>query len=298
MAVVGLAVALPAEGRPLQILLLGESLTAPEDGGSGYRIDLWRQLIDEGVRFDFVGTRHDRPEHGWWPRYERQPFDPDHQGQAGWRVDHINNGQEGDGDGLENWLDTYTPDVAVVMLGRIDVLQGHETDWTQRELKRAIETLRVDNERVAVLLVSSPALNESERGGMARLDEILMQLAEREHTIRSPVYYVDVFRRFEAERAVDAATGLPNDTGWQLIAKRISSAILLLDDRHLYPARRTSVQTWGAVVVVPTGAALVFFLLARSQVRREKEASFGLTRSEPAGAVSPPRGQRATRIHP
>ena len=285
-----------AGARPLQVMLLGETLTSPENGGSGFRLELWRQLIDAGLRFDFVGTRHDRPEHGWFPRYRGQVFDPDHEGHSGWRVDHINDGREGaEGEGtLEGWLDIYTPDVAVVMLGRVDALQGHEPEWTRRELKRVIEALRIDNDRMAILLVTPPVLGEGSRA-LSALAEVQAELVQRENTVRSPLRLVDGQRGFRGPQLVDAEAGLPTRQGWQELADRVAVSLLQLDDAHLRPRRRTSIQTWGAVVVVPMGAALVFYILARSQMRREKEAGYLVTSAETLPAQGP-RGRRAVKL--
>ena len=287
-----------AWARPLQVMLLGETLTSPEDGGSGFRLELWRQLIDAELRFDFVGTRHDRPEHGWFPRYRNQVFDPDHEGHTGWRVDHINDGRESaEGEGsLEDWLDRYTPDVAVVMLGRVDAVQGHEPQWTQRELKRLIETLRIDNERMAILLVTPPALEADHQRAVAALAEIYSELVQRENTVRSPLRLVDLHRGFKGEELIDPATAMPTRQGWHEMADRIAVSIMQLDDAHLRPRRRTSIQTWGAVAVVPLGASLVFYLLARSQIRREKESGYLVTAADASPAAHGPRGRRATRV--
>ena len=45
-----------------------------------YRYELWKDLIDGGWEFDYIGTE---TETGSYPNYEGLAFDPDHQGHGG-----------------------------------------------------------------------------------------------------------------------------------------------------------------------------------------------------------------------
>ena len=292
-----------AEARPLQVMLLGDELTALRDGGWGFREALWRRLLTAGLDVDFVGTQHDnRPPEGWWPQVDGTPFDPDHEGHAGWRIDHVLNGYD-DQPGLEDWLDSYTPDVAVVLLGRQDALQGHLDEWSQREMREVIELLRKDNDRVAIVIASPPPADPESDEALRSLAETYRELAIRENTVQSPVRFVDLYHSFEPHeiRLDQEDNYVPTDAGYAIIAERLASALALLDEAHLTPTRKTSAQVWGSVVVVPAGAAVIFFLLARSQLRREREASHGLT-SPPASAKMPlqrfTHRTRASRVSP
>lgn len=277
----------PASAKPLQIVLLGDSITASEPGRRSYRYYLWRRLVDEKLEFDFVGTQHlndDGP--GYWPRYKNLRFDPDHEGHAKWRIDHVVNGKDDGRGNLASWLDSYTPDVAVVMLGTHDALQAKETEWSQREMRRVIEALRVDNDRVAILLVTPPPAKHENAAYLDKLAAMYADLAESETTVNSPVRLVDLHGNFDPDRHLAYDGTQPNDAGEREIATQVASALLLLDDSHLDPVRRTAAQAWGSVLVVPLGAALGFFLLARSQLKRERAASTYhlLSRGGQAGA--------------
>jgi hypothetical protein len=292
---------LPAavQAKPLQIMILGEDHTAPPEGGSGFRLELWRQLVEADLRFDFVGTRVDRPVFGWWPTFRGRTFDPDHEGHAGWRIDHITQGRDDEpeaGD-LEGWLDTYTPDIAIVLLGKNDVLQGHETEWSARHMRRLIELLRRDNERIAILLASPPPIRPEPAGRLAALAQEFEAIAERQTTQQSPIRYVDVYHSFDDHSLLGDDGRRLTLAGHRLVASRLASALFLLDEAHLAPTRRTSAQLWGAVLVIPAGAAVVFYLLARSQLRREKEARHDLTHTTNTYPTSPTAAPaKATRI--
>jgi len=51
-----------------------------------YRYALWKDLIDGGWNFDFIGTE---TETGSYPDYEGISFDPDHQGKMSWTSEQI-----------------------------------------------------------------------------------------------------------------------------------------------------------------------------------------------------------------
>ena len=51
-----------------------------------YRYELWKDLIDGGWEFDYIGTE---TETGSYPNYEGLSFDPDHQGKMSWTSEEI-----------------------------------------------------------------------------------------------------------------------------------------------------------------------------------------------------------------
>ncbi|MEO0514026.1 MAG: GDSL-type esterase/lipase family protein [Planctomycetota bacterium] len=276
LAVCSLLPTLGAEAKPLQIMLLGDAITASEEGRRSYRYYLWRRLVDEEIEFDFIGTQHlNHGGKGYWPHYRSLVFDRDHEAHPEWRIDHIINGKEGEPERgrLETWLDGYTPDIAVVMLGTHDVLQGKETEWAEREMRRVIELLRADNDQIAILIVVPPPVQQENAQLIEPLAEAYAKIADRENTVNSPIRLVDLTRMFEPDRHLAYDGVQPNDAGERLIAAQVAASLLLLDEAHLDPVRRTSVQAWGSVLVVPLGAALGFFMLARSQLRRERAAA-------------------------
>lgn len=290
-----------AEAKPLQIMLLGDAITASEEGRRSYRYYLWRRLVDEELEFDFVGTQHlNHGGKGFWPRHKGLEFDRDHQAHRGWRIDHILNGKDGEKDkgNLARWLDSYTPDVAVVMLGTHDVLQAKQTEWAEREMRRVIKSLRTDNDRIAILLVVPPPMKHENAGFLQPLGQAYTGIAERETTVNSPIRLVDLPRVFDVELHLSHDGVQPNNAGEDLIASQVASSLLLLDEAHLDPVRRTSVQAWGSVLVVPMGAALGFFWLARSQLRRERDAATYNLTTRGGGSTAPaaPLSGRANRV--
>ncbi|MEO0768551.1 MAG: hypothetical protein AAFY72_03825, partial [Cyanobacteria bacterium J06649_4] len=98
---------------PLKIVALGDSITDALEGYNSYRRDLWNALTQAGYNVDFVGTRNTARGNTPFPD---STFDPDHEGRSGWRIDEVVNGRGGN-NSLTNWLNSYTPDIALVHLG-------------------------------------------------------------------------------------------------------------------------------------------------------------------------------------
>lgn len=270
--VASMAFACSASAKPLQVLLLGDSITDGDAEMPAYRLNLWQRLVERGLDIDLVGSQTDS---GMPPgtdlTFEGKTFDQDHEGHAGWRIDHVIHGNQ-DGEGkLTDWLQGYTPDIAVVMLGTNDALQRQPGAWAEREMRRVIETLRRDNDQMAILLCTPPPSTRENNEYLAETVEAYEKLAVSLNTRQSPIVLVDTVRGFDMEQGL-----LPDGihlTPWgcDFVADRIAAGVFALDEAHLSPARPTSARVWGSVVVIPVGAAIGFILLGRAQLRRERE---------------------------
>ena len=93
-----------AESAILKIYPLGDSITRGIDD-SGYRTYLYKLLEAQGIPFHFVGTLVNGP--AWLP-------EKNHDGHNGWKInDLIQN--------TDAWLETYKPDVILLMIGANDI---------------------------------------------------------------------------------------------------------------------------------------------------------------------------------
>ncbi|HHV28655.1 dockerin type I domain-containing protein [Acetivibrio mesophilus] len=97
----------PAASKTLKIMPVGDSCTAGMgDGEMGsYRTDLYRLLTDAGLSIDFVGSQRGGPSH--------LP-DKDNEGHSGWTIPQI-------ASNINNWLNTYDPDVVFLWIGGNDM---------------------------------------------------------------------------------------------------------------------------------------------------------------------------------
>lgn len=123
----GLTVTVSTSARaatPTRVMPLGDSIT---DGCAGctsavpgaYRIDLEQFAKADGRAVDFVGSQSNGP--AWLA-------DHDHEGHPGWRIDEIRAQVDG-------WLDTYDPQVVLLLIGTNDMVQNHDVATAPDRLK-------------------------------------------------------------------------------------------------------------------------------------------------------------------
>ncbi|MFV3464754.1 GDSL-type esterase/lipase family protein, partial [Mycobacterium tuberculosis] len=74
----------------------------------GYRPELFQKLTAAGLPTDFVGSLRNGT-----------LSDRDHEGHSGWRIDEISARVDG-------WVDTFQPEVVLLMIGTNDMIQGYD----------------------------------------------------------------------------------------------------------------------------------------------------------------------------
>ena len=100
----------------LRIMPLGDSITygSGSEETAGYRGPLWTKLTTAGYEVDYVGTRTDNPG-------IVSGMDPDHQGNPGWGVGGVENGQNGLAEYVGGWFGTIdAPHVVLLHIGTND----------------------------------------------------------------------------------------------------------------------------------------------------------------------------------
>ncbi len=146
----------PPRVKPVRIVCIGDSITQGRRGGGehemtfSYRYPLWKMMVDAEANVEFVGSMSGgfNGDADWQP-YKGQEFDRDHEGHWGWRTEGIR-------ERLAGWLESYTPDIALILLGSNDrgYIDGGEKTIadTAEEMRKIIEILRTDNPNVRVLI--------------------------------------------------------------------------------------------------------------------------------------------------
>ena len=234
------------EEVPLRIMPLGNSITQGGENSPSYRYELWKMLVDAGLKFEFVGSMdtnwyRDAPgtEHGadvaspvMGQTYKGQTFTNKHEGHWGWNTIDILNGYENptqykrDKGKLSEWLQGYTPDVVLMHLGTNDMIHGKTTDGTVARIEQIIGQLRADNENVAILLAKITPIpaNFVNVDSTQHFVSLMPALATRLSTQKSPIIVVDINTGFNTA-AYTYDTLHPNTAGEKFIAKRWYDAI-------------------------------------------------------------------------
>ena len=184
-----LALAVPKAADPIRIVCIGDSITQGRKGGGqdlptrSYRYPLWKKLVDAEARVDFVGSLKEGfggdPD---WAPYKGKAFDPDHEGHWGWTSRAVR-------EKLPEWMKTYTPDIALVLLCTNDGNPQAKmtTDDTQKEISTIVDQLRAKNPKVVVLL-GKPF---QEWKPFPEIRTKFDELAKKLSTPQSPVVTVD-----------------------------------------------------------------------------------------------------------
>ncbi len=222
-----------AQGDAVRILPLGDSITQGNgrqgNGGpkDSYRRLLWQTLQAEGCAVDFIGS-HTTHFKGPPPNTD---FDNDHEGHWGWTADEILNGKPGadstSGTGqLSQWLNGYTPDVALIHLGTNDIFQGQSNASTLDELRQIIDLLRADNPSVSILLAQLiPTTDGTFNSNINDLNGSLPAFAAAQSTNQSPVVVVDQNSGFNG--FTDTYDDVhPNASGEAKVAQKWADALL------------------------------------------------------------------------
>ena len=109
-----------------------------------YRFELWKDLIDGGWDFDYIGTE---TETGSYPKYENHFFDPDHQGKMSWTSEKIF-------EELENILhETGYPDIVLFSSpGGNDILDGLPYENVIENINGIIDIFQDINPNIVILI--------------------------------------------------------------------------------------------------------------------------------------------------
>jgi acyl-CoA thioesterase I len=242
MSALLLLVSLGVWSAPVRIVPIGDSIT---QGGKReakqytYRWPLARMLEDEGVEFEFIGTRTEGVDpDARWPG----PFDADHEGYYGATSAYVR-------DRLRDDLPRLPPpDIALIDLGTNDD-PDDIVNATIRPLEDIVAMLRARNPQVAVCVALIPA--KALRGFFLHLR--VTAAAKRLSTAESPVVAVaqDVgWNADPQDPSGDTFDGVhPNLKGQRKMAEQWLSAM-----RPLIAARQRAANR-ADDVLVRAGAA-------------------------------------------
>jgi lysophospholipase L1-like esterase len=206
--------------RKVIILPLGDSITGDGVNRSSYRYPLWVKLVDAGIDFDFVGSQKSDPlGTPDLQNYNGHSFDLDHEGHGGWHVDQIL-------EGLDDWLQLYTPDIVLLHAGTNDARFDDRIDDAEDGLKRIIDAIRADNpEAITLLAKLIPAAEPERNRNIKVLNLRIDDIASGKTEASSPVIVVDQNSGFSVRS--DTLDGIhPNESGEEKMAQKWFDAII------------------------------------------------------------------------
>lgn len=203
-----------AQGDPIRIMPLGDSITQADTRYNSYRRPLWFKFQDGGYNVDFVGTNtlhygaHSQP-NGPPPDPD---FDMDHQGNWGWSALEVE-------PELPAWAAATQPDIVLMHLGTNDIFDGRTVQQTLTTLGDLIAILRDVNPNVVVFVATVIPHNRGDRPPLDDLVDAIPGFVTSQNTAQSPVLLVDQNEGFSAfSDTYDAVH--PNAAGEEKMAQK------------------------------------------------------------------------------
>ena len=199
-----------------KILPLGASrVEGARPDYESFRYELWKDLIDGGWTFDFIGTRSD---YASYPSYSGNDFDIDHEGRGGWTSGQILSG-------LEDWLnETESPDIVLFSSpGGNDALEGLPYKEAVENVNDIIDIIQANNPDVTIIIeqmapgrsdIMTPELTEF----FEQMQQEVSSIATNQSTSTSQVIAIDMFTDFNDSLLADDVHY--NEAGAEFIANR------------------------------------------------------------------------------
>ena len=180
-----------------------------------FRYELWKDLIDGGWTFDFIGTMNDEAS---YPEYNNQSFDADHEGRGGWTSGEILAD-------INKWLDeTGAPDIVLFSSpGGNDALQSLPYADVVSNINAIIDAIQSANPNVTIIIeqlapARSDAMTTELTDYFNQMQEDVITIADAQSTTTSKVLPVDMFTDFTDEYFADEVHY--NEAGAIIIAER------------------------------------------------------------------------------
>ena len=188
-----------------------------------FRYELWKDLINGGWSFDFIGTMEDGAS---YPSVNNITFDNDHEGRGGWTSGEIL-------DGLNDWLDQTGPADIVLFSSPAgnDALQGLSYNQAITNINGIIDALQADNPNVTIVIEQmapghSSIMTQNLTTILNQLQQDLPTIALNQTTTTSNVIVVDMYTGFTDSMLADDVHY--NEIGAEFIASRYYSTLINL----------------------------------------------------------------------
>jgi|GEM_PF-62461 len=225
LAALSLPGSLAARNRPVRILCAGDSITDGLAATDSYRAPLKRELAKAGLEVEFVGGRSG----------ESNPASTlKHQGIPGLRVEQL-------AAQIDGWVDAFTPDIVLLMIGTNNIWMGYDVEPAQKDLRALIDGLTTRHPAVRFIVSNIPPVDWPEWGEHAKTFNAVFPILERELR-RDNLSFVEVYSRFNVKQDLFATLGgkpdriHPSLRGHAKIAQAWAKAISAWD------AARTQVE--------------------------------------------------------
>ena len=180
-----------------------------------FRYELWKDLIDGGWTFDFIGTQTDN---ALYQSYNGNDFDIDHEGRGGWTSGQILTD-------IIDWIgETGSPDIVLFSSpGGNDALEELPYEQAVSNINSIIDILQENNPNVTIVIEQmapgkSDIMTTELTNFFEQMQQEVVNIATNQTTNTSQVIAVDMFTGFNDSLLADDVHY--NEAGAEFIASR------------------------------------------------------------------------------
>ena len=186
-----------------------------------FRYELWKDLIDGGWSFDFIGAENDDAS---YPDYNSTSFDKDHAGKGGFTSEQILNE-------IDDWLnEAGKPDIVLFSSpGGNDGLQNLPFSNAVSNINAIIDAIQEVNPNVIIFIEQmapghSEMMTDEFTDFTTKMQNEVATIALKQTTVTSKVIAIDMFTGFSDSMLADDVHY--NDSGADFIAKKYYSELI------------------------------------------------------------------------
>lgn len=186
-----------------------------------YRYELWKDLLENGWSFDFIGTNVDEAS---YPTFNNTNFDIDHEGRSGWTSGQILAQLNA------SLTATGAPDIVLFSSpGGNDALLNLSYDQAISNINAIIDALQASNPNVTIIMEQmapglSSIMTQELTTYFTNLQQDTATIATQQSTATSRVMVVDMFTGFSDALLADDVHY--NEAGAEFIATRYYNVLV------------------------------------------------------------------------
>ena len=213
-------------GTACSVLPLGDSITEGfGSSGAGYRVELFRQAVQNGKNLTFVGSLQNGPD-----TVQNQAFPKKHEGHDGYTID-TDSGHSGiSGSITDQALANLHPNIVLLMIGTNDINGNVDVANAPKRLGNLIDdiTTRAPNALVVVATII-PIANDGTNQKVQTYNAALPGLVNTRASAGKHVVLLDNYAAFSKDSSYQTTLMYnylhPNDAGYVVLGRAMYDAI-------------------------------------------------------------------------
>lgn len=208
------------------VLPLGDSITEGfGSSGGGYRVELFRQALQNGKSLTFVGSLQNGPN-----TVQNQTFPKKHEGHGGFTIDS-DSGHSGISGSITNQaLSNFHPNIVLLMIGTNDINGSVDIANAPKRLGKLIDDITTGAPSALVVVATIiPIANDGTNQKVQTYNAALPGIVNTRATAGKHVVLLDNYAAFSKDSSYKTTlmgdSLHPNDAGYVVLGRSIYEAI-------------------------------------------------------------------------